>query len=84
MALESFSGAVSLQAMTPHGEDLPCSSENSLELILPVDEVPPPPYPPLSVAEVYARNAVVMRETVYDEAYLADSLRRKVRVPFVM
>jgi hypothetical protein len=41
-------------------------------------------FPDLTAEEVYALNAEVMRETVYDEDYFAQSLARKVTEPFVM
>ena len=56
----------------------------SVDFDLPVPDVQPPNFAVRTLAEVYARNAEVMRETVYDKAYFADSLARKVTEPFVM
>lgn len=59
--------------------------EGSRELPdLPVIDGEVPAYHRQPVADVLACNFAYMREQVYDEKYFADSLRRKVRVPFVI
>ena len=59
-------------------------SSNPPDLNLPVPEAPLPRYHDLPLSSVYARNAVVMRETVYDDAYFARRLARMITEPFVM
>jgi hypothetical protein len=71
---------------TPSGSDSPSSSpaRPDLDFVLPEIDECPPIFPDQTLAQVYARNAEVMRETVYDEEYFAKSLARKVTEPFVM
>jgi hypothetical protein len=71
--------------MKTSAADSPSSLKRvSIDFDLPFPDVQPPNFPDRTLAEVYARNAEVMRETVYDEEYFARSLARKVTEPFVM
>lgn len=56
----------------------------SVDFELPVSDWHPPNFPEQTLEQIYACNDAAVRETVYDEAYFADSLARKVTVPFVM
>ncbi len=60
------------------------SSEDWLDLDLPVPEEPLPPFPNLSLEDVYKLNEQLWADTVYDEAYFARSLASKNPEPFVM
>ena len=72
-------------APTPSDSDSPSCSQPrvSLDFVLPEIDECPPIFPDQTLEQVYARNAQVMRETVYDEEYFARSLARKVTEPFV-
>jgi hypothetical protein len=67
-----------------HPASVPNSNLDWLDLNLPTPERPLPALPVLPLETIFALNDELVSETVYDEAYFAQSLARKNPERFVL
>ena len=63
---------------------MPKSNLDWLDLNLPVPDKPLPAFHALPLEHSHVLNEQLWADTVYDEAYFAESLARKNPEPFVM